>query len=615
MVAESLDMPDTPTPTRWRPRDVMQNMLSDSSAEIISTDEDDGQERWQPGGFNRTPSRTGEARSGIKLRKTLQKARIGKPKHQTSLLDASKHAQVLVGALESAQTQQQEVYRMVLGQVQTHLAEELSNWRAEQQIHEGVYLDRITNLELEVSKLRTELTEAQHTIQRLGPVRQNTSATSAQLSQTNQHDSSQVPKAREITGQQSRQKPTFADLATLLSTKPGGQEWQEVTQKRRKHPKAKEAPAASRPDPTKIKPAKNCPKEVRRLLFRREGGKAAPRSEREDVILAINRAIAKEGLPAFIRVVDAGYTNTGAITILLEKGTLGSMIIPGYKDLLVTAARQADPAVISVELPEQWYRIKVHGVPIRRYLSCGLVLAREEIELGTEYQLRRNPTWLRSSKELQNSNQKGSTIVITVGSLEEVRRLLINGIRFGGSRYRTEQYWETGVDTVCPRCCQLGHRSFKACRDHPPCCFICAGPHEGTEHVCRVVDCPAKPGTACQHNPAKCGTCGGPHSATAGNCPAKRTARKALRKRSTESKDITQPAEDPQSRTNPESAIPSSPWFTVVNQDQHQSRPWSSSAPNSPQTERNLGSSCPTVNQEDDIEMRGINTPRQLTTH
>src|SRR5699024_7044778 len=83
-LAETLDMPDTPTPTRWRPRDVMQSMLSDSSAGIISTDEDDGQENWQPGGSNGNPSRASEVRSGIKLRKTLQKTRIGKPKYQTS---------------------------------------------------------------------------------------------------------------------------------------------------------------------------------------------------------------------------------------------------------------------------------------------------------------------------------------------------------------------------------------------------------------------------------------------------------------------------------------------------------------------------------------------------
>lgn len=608
------DMPDTPTPTHWRSRDVMQPMLSDSSVEIMSIEENENQEHWQPGESSKTPSRASEARSGIRQRKVLQKSLIGRPKHQASLLDASKHAQVLVGALEAAQTQQQEMYQVVLEQVQAHMAEELSNWKAEQQLHEGAYIERITNLELEVSKLRTELMEAQHTIQRIGPVKQDTPTTNAQLSQMNRHNNGMISKTTEVTSQKSKQKPTFADLAALLSTRPGGQEWQEVTKKKQKNRQIQAGAVAGKPDPTKLKSAKDSPKEARRILFRREGGKDAPRSEREDIILAINRAVAKEHFPAFIRVVDAGYTNTGAVTILLEKGTLGSMLLPDYKDLLVTAARQADPAVISAELPEQWYRVKVHGVPIRRYLTCGLALAREEIELGTEHQLKRNPTWLRSSKELHNSNQKGSTIVITVGSLEEARKLLINGIRFGGSRYRTEQYWETGVDTVCPRCCQLGHRSFKACGDRPPCCFICAGPHEGTEHVCRVVDCPAKPGTTCKHIPAKCGTCGGPHPATAGNCPAKRTARKELRKRNAQSKNTFLPAESPQRVNSPEPIIPSSPWFTVVNRDQHQTRPRSSSAPNSPQTQRYLGPSL-TTGREEDIEMRGTDTPRQLTAH
>jgi hypothetical protein len=250
------------------------------------------------------------------------------------------------------------------------------------------------------------------------------------------------------------------------------------------------------------------------------------------------------------------------------------MLLPAYGDLLVTTARQADPAIISADLPEQWYRVKVHGVPIRRYLSCGLALAREEIELGTEVRLKRDPTWLRRPRELQNGARKGSTIVVTVGSLEEARKLLANGIRFGGSRYRTEHYWEVGADTVCPRCCHLGHRSFKACGSKPPCCFICAGPHEGNEHTCRVVDCPAKPGIACQHTPAKCGNCGGPHPATAGNCPAKRAARK-------QQKDNRQA---PQSSQEP--TIPSSPWFTVINRNQSGTRARSNSAPTSPQTPR-----------------------------
>ena len=274
---------------------------------------------------------------------------------------------------------------------------------------------------------------------------------------------------------------------------------------------------------------RNAPKEARRILFRREQGHAAPRVDKEDIILVVNRALAQAKLPDFVRVVDAGYSNTGAITVLLEKEALGSMLVPSYDDLLITAVRQADPAVISAELPEQWYRVKVHGVPMRRYLSCGLSLAKEEIELGTRIRLKRNPTWLRRPRDVQEGTGKWSTIVITVGFLEEARELLVHGIRFVGARYKTEHYWEVGVDTVCPRCCRLGHRSFKACGSNPPCCFICAGPHEGHDHSCRVVDCSAKAGTACQHSPAKCGNCGGPHSATAGNCPSRRAARKQQR--------------------------------------------------------------------------------------
>ncbi|KAL1978960.1 hypothetical protein VTN96DRAFT_7983 [Rasamsonia emersonii] len=232
------------------------------------------------------------------------------------------------------------------------------------------------------------------------------------------------------------------------------------------------------------------------------------------------------------------------------------MLVPSYRDLLVAAARQADPAVVSVELPEQWYKVKVHGVPTRRYLANGLGLAREEIELGTEYRLKRDPIWLRNPEEIRE--QKGSTIVITVGSLEEARKILINGIRFGGSRYRTEHYWDLGADTVCPRCCGIGHYSFRACGDRPPLCFICAGPHEGADHVCKVVNCTTKPGTAGQHMPAKCGNCGGPHPATTGTCPKIREARKRLSKK-------REPSVGPLGGQELiQAMIPSSPGFAVV---------------------------------------------------
>lgn len=216
--AETQDMPVTPKPSNWQSGNMTQPVFDIGSMECVTMDENEGQERWQPGGSSRAPSRASEARSGIRQRKALQKSLFGRPKYQTHLLDVSKQAQVLTGALEAAQTQQQEMYQIVQEQAQAHLAEELSNWRAEQQIHEEIYLEWITNLEQEVSKLRTKLTEAQHTVQQPGPVRQNTLETNAQLSQTNQHNNNKIPKTREMISQKEKQKPTFADLAALLSS-------------------------------------------------------------------------------------------------------------------------------------------------------------------------------------------------------------------------------------------------------------------------------------------------------------------------------------------------------------------------------------------------------------
>jgi hypothetical protein len=102
-------------------------------------------------------------------------------------------------------------------------------------------------------------------------------------------------------------------------------------------------------------------------------------------------------------------------------------------------------------------------VPLRRYLTVGLGLAQEEIELGTNHRLKRDPTWLRDPRELREGGKKGSTIVVTVGSLEEARIMLINGLRFGGHRFQTEHFWQLGADCVCPRCCGIGHTSYRAC--------------------------------------------------------------------------------------------------------------------------------------------------------
>ena len=319
--------------------------------------------------------------------------------------------------------------------------------------------------------------------------------------------------------------PQWADIAAN-----NAHEWQTVTKKRQTAPKPLPRVQAH---PGSIKPIRTDNKEDRRLIFRRQDGGTAPKDARQDVILHLNRYLAQAGFPAFARVADANYTDSGAISVLMEPGTTAGALLPAYWDPLVAACRRADPAVISVEPNLQWHKLKVHAVPVARYSApgSGLALAREEIELGGACTLMRDPTWIKPLATIQATGQRASTIVITVGSLEDARSLLPRGIRFGGNRHEVTPYYDVGKDSVCTRCCGIGHRAYRACGSRPELCLVCAGPHEAQNHACNVQGCTAKPCHPCPHAPTKCANCGGKHQADSPSCPKLREVRRRPHKR------------------------------------------------------------------------------------
>ena len=140
------------------------------------------------------------------------------------------------------------------------------------------------------------------------------------------------------------QPKTAPRWATVAATNAGA--WQTVTRKRRNPPKQ----LSGIRDPGALKPDYSNNKGDRRLIFRRENSLNASRRDRADVILQLNRCLAEAGLPGFARVVDANYTESGAILALLGPGITAETLIPAYKDSLVGACHRVDPAVISVEL-------------------------------------------------------------------------------------------------------------------------------------------------------------------------------------------------------------------------------------------------------------------------
>ncbi|PGH12617.1 hypothetical protein AJ80_06676 [Polytolypa hystricis UAMH7299] len=157
-----------------------------------------------------------------------------------------------------------------------------------------------------------------------------------------------IPRSSRASGA----KPTDTQQAPQ-ATKP--QNEPTITNNRRPGKPATKAtsPASGPRDPQELKPTRNNNKEEQRLIFHHEAGRTAAKSPQEDAILELNYYLAQQGFPAFMQAVDTNYTETGSLSILLEKGALTGLVLSSYKDPLLAACCKADQAVISMELNQQ----------------------------------------------------------------------------------------------------------------------------------------------------------------------------------------------------------------------------------------------------------------------
>jgi hypothetical protein len=159
---------------------------------------------------------------------------------------------------------QQQARQSELETVWTRFMEELQHRDAQQQAWDEQYERRISQLETEVQNLRKKLDEAYKTsatIQQAGPCRalSGVAADAAIAATQRLRASSKTPI--QTAKPQDKKGATYADVAALLATKPGGKEWQTVPAKPIRTRKVKE-----------LTPVAAQEKETRRLIFRREEG-------------------------------------------------------------------------------------------------------------------------------------------------------------------------------------------------------------------------------------------------------------------------------------------------------------------------------------------------------
>ena len=105
-----------------------------------------------------------------------------------------------------------------------------------------------------------------------------------------------------------------------------------------------------------------------------------------DIMSAVNRALHQEAVPTYIRMFQLRRNN---------KGTLAGLSTPfapidqllAHRNSILRAALTIDPTVIDITAKETRRRVKIHGVPLNRYLgkgTHGLEKLREEIEAENE---------------------------------------------------------------------------------------------------------------------------------------------------------------------------------------------------------------------------------------
>lgn len=338
------------------------------------------------------------------------------------------------------------------------------------------------------------------------------------LSQAQENTTSTDTSTVSVVRQTERQ--SYASVAASQPSQKPEQPWTRVSYKSRKPPTYQSKPPKAE-------------HQGRRILFPREI--SGQHKSEADLMLVLNEALQKAGETQDIRFSRVRYAPSGAISALLTEKADAGLLVPRWSNLLIRAAKSVDASVVGIEILEHWQRLKVHGMPLERYLGDGKMdLLRREVESSTGIQLKTLPRWLINENRLREEqvtrDKRGSAIVITVKSESEAKQLCTSGLRFGHVVKKVEKYWEAGPSFVCMTCCGIGHERMGRCNDRPPRCIICAGLHKTSEHRCGVLGCSKEIGKVCVHVEVKCANCNGNHPANSPRCTLRHKAEKAAKK-------------------------------------------------------------------------------------
>jgi hypothetical protein len=378
-----------------------------------------------------------------------------------------------------------------------------------------------------------------------------------------------VPQTQSDT-QRTRHPPphNHSYAGVLAHPAPTVEQWTEVRPRKR-------SPTANTIERNQV-PAANPTPEKRRIIFTRNQGLPPSGASGIDILSAVNRALFAAKVQHFIRLQEVKRNPRGAITGFTSATCTADMLML-HRDVILKAARTLDEGIIDLELNESWCRLKVHAIPLLRYVGKGTLgtqKLRAEIEAENEgvvipTQIR----WLGSMSSIKDRWTRGdinaSSVTFAVKGSDVANRLRKNGVKICGRMHEVEAYVEIAPDSLCTGCSGWGHIESNCPLPLNTRCAICAGSHKTSEHACPVVGCLRGKAQRCQHQTVKCANCKGPHTATSAECRKKNEAiNKAKEERTARQRSSTGSSEEcpatPDMGMQDENLIPPEPEHMIL---------------------------------------------------
>jgi len=272
----------------------------------------------------------------------------------------------------------------------------------------------------------------------------------------------------------------------------------------------------------------------RRLILTRDESVPLSNIMDQDIASAINRALFHQKAPAHIRIMNAKRNTKGAITDITPPNATAEMALQ-YSDIIITTASTVNKGVEDVEENESWERLKIHTVPLIRYMGKGtecLQKMREEFDAENQGIMTHTQVkWFANPRTIREGRKNGEiatwSVVVFVKGSKVAQSLVKKGIKAAGVWYQVETYPNEGPDSRFELCCGWGHIENKCGSKHK--CGYSSGHYWTGDNKCNVVGCTSKQGSLCGHTLEKCPNCKGIHIAFSSRCAKKREATEAAR--------------------------------------------------------------------------------------